>query len=304
MAYTSNDKILASHYNGFVVDMNELYADTNSGGTTEATGGYGYGQSSISTVSVGTTITAAQWNALLGAMDDCSVHQGTAITCPPSVSAGDQITAFDSTAPNVPGFTTADIAADISSLRANRFNVDFSEGSVVTTATETYTPTWDTTLTQTITATFADWDEMRYFFNAGGKVRFSFSFTGTPSNTTENNWVAMASAVDVVSFDYTRAQSSGGVGTTGVGLYDLTSSDQQAYSYVPPGYSSEQYLIDARLNGAAGSANQIIFTLSFVTPSGGDTISLDLNSELALFENDVGAIQVTSPTMNAGTIST
>lgn len=304
MAYTSNDKILASHYNGFITDMNELYADTNSGGTTEATGGYGYGQSSISGVTAGITkVTAAQWNALLSAMDDCATHQGTAITCPPSVSAGDQITAFDSTTPNVPGFTTADIAADISSLRTNRFNVDTGQGSVSSTTTQSYTASWDGTITQTITATFADWDEMRYYFNAGGTVRFSFSFTGSPSNTTETNWVAMASAVSVVSFGYTSTTSSGGVGTPGGGLYDLTASDQTVYNYVPPGYSSEQYQIEARLNGAAGSANQIIFTLTFVTPAGGDTIEIDLNSELTLFEIDVGAITVTSPTMNAGAIS-
>ncbi len=302
MAYSFQGRIDASDYNGFISQVNEVIADTNSGGTGLANGGYGYGQSSLTGVAIGNTVTAAQWNSLLGAIDDCATHQGTSISLPASVNVGADVIALNGVA-RPSASTPDDIQAAINTIRANRFNVDASQSTASSTTTVSQGGNWDGTRTQTITATFASWNQMRYFFNAGGTIRFSFSFTGTPNNTTEDNWIAMAAAVGLISFRPGGTTSSGGVGGTGNGFYDLTSSNLQVFSYVPPGYSSEQYRIQARLNTTAGSATQIIFTLSFVTPSGGNVIDLTLNSELSLLENDTGVITTVSPTINAGSIS-
>lgn len=290
MAYSQGDKIEAIQYNSFVNDVNEVYADENSGATGEASGGFGYGQPPLSLVNVDDKITAAQWTALLGVIHECGNHQGVTPNTPSSVSVSDEIIVLPL------------LATDVQSIRDNKFNIASGVGSVTSASTESASGNWDSTRTQTITASFNSWDEMRYFFNAQGKIRFSFSFDGTPDNTTESNWVAMAGAIETVSFGYTSTSSSGGVGVSGGGFYDLTTSDQQIYSYVPSGYSSEQYLIEARLNAAPGSATDVIFTVSFVTPGGGDVIDLTLNSELALFDpSDILSVNV--PTLTPGSIS-
>jgi hypothetical protein len=294
MAYNLNGKFEALEFNAFADQVNEVYSDSNSGATTEATAGFGYGQSAISAVTLSEKVTAAQWDVLLGRIHDCASHQGTSIgVVPVSVSVGGEIL-----------FIPA-LQAAINSIRANKFNNGATIGAVASAATTSKSGNWDATQTQTVTATFANWNAMRYFFNASGKIRFSFSFTGTPDNTTESNWVAMSGAVSNVSFGNTDTISSGGVGNSSEGIYDLTATDQQVYSYVPSGYTTEQYTIQARLGAAPGSASSIIFTLSYITPSGGDIIDLTLNSERAIFNPSDAAnnITIATPTISASAIS-
>ena len=115
----------------------------------------------------------------------------------------------------------------------------------------------------------------------------------------------MSSAIDNVLFDYTSTTSSGGVGSSSAGFYDLTNVSQQIYSYIPSGYSSEEYRISANLNAPAGAAVEIVFDILFVTPAGGDVIDLNLVSELSeLDPNDTSnSISVTAPTYTIGSIS-
>lgn len=294
MAYTLNGKIEALEFNNFTNLVKEVYSDSNSGATSQATAGFGYGQSTMPAVAIDQKVTAAQWNILLGRIHDCADHQGTAIgVVPTSVGVGDDILFLPS------------LQAAINSIRTNKFNIGVGIGAVSSAATTSLGGNWDATRTQTVTATFSSWNAIRYFFNSGGKVRFSFSFAGTPNNATETNWVAMSSAVENVSFGHTSTSSSGGVGNSTSGFYDLTTSNQQVYSYIPSGYTSEQYRIDARLNAAPGSAISIIFTLQYITPSGGDIIDLTLNSERALFNpSDVANnITIAIPTLTASAIS-
>lgn len=292
MAYNTGGKIEAADFNSLRSDVNDVYA----GGS----GDFGYGQSPIAAVGTDDPVTITEWNELLGVIHNCADHQGSTVAVPTSVSVGDRITAYDGVAPPT---AIANIQADVNTIRNNRFNI--AVGGVAGAATTTASGTWDSTRTQTVTASFGSWNEIRYFFNAGGKIRFSFALIGSSPNTTEQNWQAMGNAVDTVSFGYTSTTSSGGVGTSGGGFYDLTASNQQVYSYVPPGYSSEQYIIEARVDGSVGSATDIIFTLSFITPSGGDAIDLDLESGRSYFDpNDpTNNITIASPSLSASAIS-
>ena len=58
MAYATGDTIPTPHYNDFATSVNTLW------GTGSGDDGYG-NSSTVSTVSDGTTITAAQWTTLL-----------------------------------------------------------------------------------------------------------------------------------------------------------------------------------------------------------------------------------------------
>ena len=87
MAYATGDTILDTHYNDFATSVNALW------GT--GTGDRGYGESTtVSTVSDGTTITAAQWTTLLARITSMASHQGSSITSISNPSAGDTIEAY------------------------------------------------------------------------------------------------------------------------------------------------------------------------------------------------------------------
>lgn len=293
MAYSQGSKILDTDYNTFVNDVIEVFGDSNSGGTVEASANFGYGQShTLATKSNGDKVTAADWTDLLVALHKCADHQGTTVTSPTSVAVGSKVSVLTS------------LVTDISNVRTNRLILDVGEGTLNTEDSTDRVTTWDTTITQTVTATFASWDAIRYFFNSGSEIRFSGSLANGAPNTTEANWQAMFTAMQKVKFDHTKCLSTGGVGTTsGLGFYNLTASDQQVFSYIPPGYATEEYKIEARLNGAPGSATAIIFTISFVTPAGGDTISGTLNSLTEEFRATGANVSVTSPTTTSSAIA-
>jgi hypothetical protein len=295
MAYAVDGLIEASDFNTRRAQVDLIYSNTSPAGTTQAIAGFGYGQTPAipGPVAVGNPVLASEWNALLRAIEVCAEHQGSTIVDLPPITAATTPIEFLPT-----------LDAHITTITNGKFIIGPGVGAVAGIATTSLGGNWDATRTQTVTATFGSWNEMRYFFNAGGKTRFSFSLSGTPTpgNATEANWVGMSAAIGQVSLDYTETLSSGGVGTSTVGFYDLTTSNQTIFSYVPDGYTSEQYLIQARLNAAPGSATSIIFTISFVTPPGGDIIDLTLVSERSIYSpNDVLTIAV--PTLSATAIS-
>ena len=296
MTYSVNGKIQATDFNGFRTLVNDVYADNNSGATAEGSANFGYGQTSIAAVSVGDKIVKENWNILFAAIRNCSTHQGSTITDLPAVDTDDPVVVIPT------------LVDRINTIRTNRLNLDSALGTVTSSTNTTASGNWDTTRTQTLTSTFTNWNAMRHFFNAGGEIRLSFDFDGTPNNTTESNWIAMSSAVDLVRVEESTTISNGGVGFggvdgSGIGLYDFTALDQTIFSYTPSGYTSEQYIIEAKLNGAPGSATAIIFTLSFVTPAGGDIIDLTLNSRTANLNPSTTGVTIASPTMIASSIT-
>ena len=110
MAYAAGDTILDDEYNGFANsssnNINAIWGNGN--------GNKGWGQSNtISTVSAGATITAAQWNTLQDRLKSAADHQGSTINnSGGSLSAGNTIA------------IVSNLAADITTITNNRYNVD------------------------------------------------------------------------------------------------------------------------------------------------------------------------------------
>ena len=164
MAYTSGDSIEAAHYNGFVTSVNALW------GT--GTGNRGIGQTTtISTVSATNTITATQWSTLLDRIRSISDHYGQdgsiTIDTVTNPSAGNTISALTTLAADIGTIDTA---------QASVASVSAGYGSAIA-DTAVVSGTFTNTITQTNTLTFASANQMRYFFNAGGKILFNFSST-------------------------------------------------------------------------------------------------------------------------------
>ena len=164
MAYIAGDTILDAHYNGFVTSVNAIW------GT--GTGVRGLGQSTVlSSVSAGNTVTASQWATLLTRLKSISNHQGN----------NDNITVDSVTNPSATDTIAivANLATDIATLDTSAAAGTNAAGfGTPITATSTSSGNFTNTITHTQTFTFASADEMRYYFNAGGKIELSWGLTG------------------------------------------------------------------------------------------------------------------------------
>ena len=263
MAYQTGDTILDDHYNGFANDnspnnINKIWGTGNAD--------YGYGQSNtISTVSAGSTVTAAQWNTVLDRMQSIKNHQGSSIsTGAGTLSGGDPIQAI------------LTISTDITTLGTNRLNVT---GAAVTTSssvtgTRTFTGTWTTSTIHEVSYTFASVDAARYFFNAGGKIRWNGSMNGFTANFKALDWEnLLETRFNLFEFGATSSSISGNgtlsTNNASTGYYDLAGTGyntifkmfggQLTYSY----YNTNFIQVDVKTNGTAGSnaANGNVITV-------------------------------------------
>jgi len=232
MTYSSGSVILDDDYN--------IFATGNAAGSGDntvanintvwgsGTGDKGYGQTStVAAVSAGATITATQWATLLTRMTSIANHQGTTITGISNPNAGDTISAYAALSSNITAIFNArnDAAANGSDLTTN--------GSTDTSGT------WDVRAVTTKTITFADAASLRYFFNAGGMIRMSWSLTNTSGDAKSLEWADLlsqsgtivvtgaAASKTIAAVAYTGTTKIGGGGTpntlaTGTGALDYT----------------------------------------------------------------------------------
>ena len=267
MTYSSGNTILDDDYNGFKDDVNGTYA---TGATTQ-----GYGQTAVSAVSAGTTISATQWVSLLTPISSMASHQGTSITAITNPSAGDTIAAYTALASNITAVTGD-----------NRFNAvaNGSDSSVSSTTTSS----WSSSATLTKTFTFASATQLRYYFNAGGMLRFSWSRTGGSSNNQNTSWTNLLTASGTIaltgdansktinSVAYTGTTKIGGSGSpstlrTDLGLQNFTTNTTLfAQASTSSGYTANTISFAAAISGAV-----VTITTTLTDGSGGFTDNVD-----------------------------
>jgi len=225
---------------------------------------FGYGQT-VSSAQVARTnrITVAQWNALRNDLLAARQHQTGAdesnnLTVPTTSTT---IKEADRQAYNA--------FADL--ISAHRLDTPTgSEASLETLQTVTRTAPWATTVRHTVTLNFASTDDARYFFNAGGNIKFASSLTSYTSGDSllvNQSWDTLLTnmgTISVSAYDTTKT----GTGTSqGIGFYNLSDVDQLIFTkLVEPGdqYSPNQYDLYARKVGA-----QVFFTPTWSYTSGG-----------------------------------
>jgi hypothetical protein len=208
MAYTSGDTILDDHYNDFATSVNAIW------GTGSGDSGYGQG-TTVSAVSAGSTITAAQWTTLLARISSAASHQSSSITAISNPSAGTTISAFTALSTNIGTITT------------NRLNVHARQA--VANTNRDNTNTFTGTLTFTHKWAWGSANQARYFFNAGGRLSISGSQSGHGSDSKGNEWANLLTQAGTY---YVYAQTSGKSGGSGSpstndtnkGYHDLTTS--------------------------------------------------------------------------------
>jgi hypothetical protein len=234
MTYISGGLIQATDYNGF--------ASTTSGANVNnvwSTGSasFGWGQTALSTVSAGATVTATQWASLVNTISSMGSQTGTTITSRSAPTTGQTISVL------------AAINTDLTNITTNRGNAaasgtqfgTFSGTTSKTSATGSGQAAWTITFTHTVT--FASADAARYFWNAGGIVRLQYGKTsiGTDHDPDWNTLAGQCGSIyltgrvggasqTIAGQAYTGTTRIGGTGgtqttlATTTGWYNLTGS--------------------------------------------------------------------------------
>jgi hypothetical protein len=233
MTYTQGSLIEASDYNGFAnASANNINAVWSTG-----SGDKGWGQTALSTVSIGGTVTATSWAALVANLATAGQQTSSTLTSRTQPVTGNVIAIL------------ANVATDINTITLNRGNAAasgteygvFSGTTSKTTATGSGQAAWTITFTHTVT--FASADALRYFFNAGGIVRLKYgkSSTGTDADPDWNTFSGLCGSINltgrvngatqlIAGTSYTGTTRIGGTGgtqttlTTTTGWYNLTGS--------------------------------------------------------------------------------
>jgi hypothetical protein len=212
MTYTVGGLIEATDYNGFVnTGANNINKVWSTG-----TGDSGWGQTNISTVSVGGTVTATQWATLVANLATAGQQTSSTLTSRTQPVAGNTISIL------------ANVATDINTITNNRGNAAasgteygiFSGTTSKTTATGSGQSAWTITFTHTVT--FASADALRYFFNAGGIVRLKYgkSSTGTDVDADWNTLAGYCGSINLTGRVNSNSQLIAGTtytGTTRIG---------------------------------------------------------------------------------------
>ena len=309
MTYAQAGLIQVTDYNNFLNGSNQLNTVWGTG-----SGNAGYGQTALSTKSVGNTITATEWASLINTLNSILTHQS---------GTGSGITAVTSGA-RIDYLST--LSTNINTSYTNRLTFN-SQGSTttqspVTTSTLNVSGATAQTLTITRTATFASADAVRYFFNAGGQLNLVLA-AGTNTGGTGRGAGLLTMAAAAGGVTAFRAATNGGrtgsgqtqnTNNTALGYYNLTTSDQTIVSLTAisspyTAYPSDTVVINVKSNGVQGSnadvGTVITFTITLTsaaqaTLDGGynDSINISIPSRI-----DVVYPESTNLTATWGTVT-
>ena len=259
-----NDKIRVPDYNSIRNTVDNVV------GT--GAGPFGYGQAlNSSEVAEGTRLTVTHITQLRNDIINAWTHIfGTAPT-PVTVVEGGTVIFNSSTAP-IDSYT-----AIANTINLNRFTVAASQSAVdvpsapsSTTWPGIYGTDWTSLIQCTVTATWPDAAQARYFWNSGGQIRFTASRTGGTSNSQNNTWTSILTSAGTQTF----GGNNPGTGISpndGQNWYRCSNSRQLWYSLSGSSpYGSNTYKIYARTLDASlgtnstGTARQGEWHIEFV----------------------------------------
>jgi hypothetical protein len=287
----------------------------------------GYGNSSTSSpVSAGTDIIVDQWASLKADILKAALHQGTAnlsdITNLPNTGSTND---FYLTLSDYNLFLLA-----ITVIQNNKFALgtgQYSDENLFTPSnnlvSDTRTTAWGgqskPTVTHAFSVDFDTADNARYFFNAGGSLRFSASLN---DKTTSQNrsWHSLLKNIGTIIFNHSGVSAVTGT-TSSIGFYNLTTTPQTVYSasyagsgsynqYISAAYSSNIYEIKMRCdipNNSNGGARHIYVQINFndyhqkIPYPNTDKVAGTLSSNVTLRRASGTYINTAAPT---GTITT
>ena len=297
---------------------------------TVTDGTFNYGQAVASRqVSVGQVVRATDWSNLRSDLVKARGYQkGTISTGSTNASPW---TTLASITPNVTVITAA-LQSPYSNVAdacvVDRLGVvNALDTSSVTTSTRS--TAWGTlvlnpaatiggtlvlgggTIYQQITLTFTDANQLKYFFNTGGQLRFSAARTSGTATTKNTSWTNMLTACGTVTIGRTSTAASGTGTGSAIGGTNLTSTDQLLYqsAAVSTPYAANYY----RVYGKTTAANVLVITATFqdldlgtqtgLGPAVDETVDGTLTSTMTLARAN-SVVSVNAPAISvAGTVA-
>ena len=196
MTYTAGSRIESSDYNTFVNDVNNLW------GT--GSGNKGYGQSStVGTVAGGGQVTATQWSTLASRVNSIRTHQtgsGAGLTNESTldgvnITAGQRIYAVGNMATQLSNANSAMTTYD--SRYTSTAYTYVHQGTYGTSKYIGANPTTPTSIYVGATITWGSYNQMRWWFNAGGFLDFSFSMSNAGTSKTQS-WSNLCSDMGTI----------------------------------------------------------------------------------------------------------
>jgi hypothetical protein len=311
MAYAQFGTVQAADFNTLVGGNPTVTANTLN--ATWATGGAaaGYGQTAVANVAAGNSVLASsQWASLVSNTASAATHQGSSITSV-AVPVTGGVISFNSAIPT-----------NLQTIYTNRLNAATQGATSANTAT--YASSWSAALTFTHTATFANGDAARYFFNSGGQIKMTVSHpAGTGINLLFNNLASnvgtvvvsapTSGTVSVAGTSYSGITKVGGGGNAPTidstkGYYGLTTSNANVFTQLastgPSGYLGTFIRFIVKSNGTQGSNSDAgsvitIYTIWDEVPDGlvvstGSATTMTLTSpETTNLANSWGSVTLT-----------
>jgi hypothetical protein len=320
-----NDKILVSDYNNI---RNKIVNVLGPG-----SGSSGYGQTlSSSAVSLSSRITVNEYVLLRN--DIINAHRHIFGTTPvlAEPTAGSLVKFTSTFVPSIAESPYNQYDTYANSIVNNRYTAHISQVITVNKGEQTRSDWvngyWNTRLSCTVTVTFTNSTQARYFFNSGGTIRFESSRNdidpNNPSTRQQNvAWTALLNrSPKMVSFG-AQLPTTGFSPMNGQNFYRLTNAYQvwETRSSTTP-YASNTYRISARsnvTNNSAGTANIVEFLVEWIDgytdpgpggpPFTGDQIdgifTLDVSTQESfgvLVPATAGNFTVESPSVLLGSI--
>lgn len=282
MTYAQGNLIEATDYNNIIGANTSVNPATLHAVWAWGANSRGYGQAPLSNVSVSSTVTATQWATLVNTINSANTHvNGT----------GSGLTA--NTAGQIIGFSGG-LQTKINGLNTDRLL--FASNSAVVanhnnlTAYAAWTSASTTaTLTRSFGANvqFESADKARFFFNAGGRLKFNITAT---ADAVARSVAAKAVIDNLGGIAVFGANTNGGrTGTGGtlntnattVGYYNLTTANTTVVSVTSTtaSYTTDTGTINVRTNGTQGSFNDngtiISFWATITSTQGSGAVSIN-----------------------------
>lgn len=252
-------------------------------------GSYGYGQELISdSLSLATEprVTKDEWDALRYDIINSLVHQTGNIPSVTEVQRGAPIV-YASGEP----IYQYNVLAD--QLRTNRFELGTGQYIIQSGASDSSSSSWSNEAYTTLTVSFTTAEQARYFFNSGGKIRFTSSFVRSTTNSQNIAWETLLNRIGTVVFTGNPDHTSNFYNLTTTYAEIYNSTGVSAYTSI---YSTNQFSIQARRNSDSTEIEFYIRWRDLYTDSNPSSPPPDLvNGTLTITVDEVRASGVLLP---------
>lgn len=282
MTYAQGGLIEATDYNNLVGSNTSVTGTQLNAAWAWGANSRGYGQTHVASVSALSTVTATQWATLINTVNNANLHINNATSGLTANTAG-QIIGF-----------SGGLQTKINGINTDRLIFASNSATIANHNSLTAYAAWTSTSTSaTLTRSFganvafATPDQARFFFNAGGRLKFNITAT---SDAVARSVAAKAVIDNLGGVALFAANTNGGrTGTGGtlgtndttVGYYNLTIANTTVVSVTSTtaSYTTDTGSITIRTNGTQGQFNDngtiISFWATINSTQGGGAVSVN-----------------------------